>query len=157
METYIVGLALLIFLALVYWKGKAAIAAGLDKKIESIRSEIAQAAQLREEAESLFAEKSKLAESAADEAAAIVAQAGEEAERHRRNAVETFEAVAERRRAQAETKIAQAEAEAVRTVRAEATNIALTAARQVIRAEMTGARAEALLDSAIDDLPGRLG
>lgn len=156
METYIVGLALVIFLALVFWKGWPAIAGGLDKKIGLIRSEIEEAARLREEAERLFAENNRLAEGAADEAAAILVQAREEAERHQKTAVETFETVSDRRRAQAEMKIAQAEAEAVRAVRAEATAIALAAARRVIAEEMRGDRADALLDQAIQELPGRL-
>jgi len=156
METYVVALALLIFLGLVWWKGRAAIAAMLDKQIAQIRADIDEAGRLREEAERLFAENSKLAEGAADEAAAIVAQAKEEAERHQANAVAAFDAVAERRREQAEAKIAQAEAEAVRAVRAEATAVALQAARTLIAEEMAGGRADASLDQAIEELPGRL-
>jgi F-type H+-transporting ATPase subunit b len=156
METYIVGLALLIFLALVWWKGRAAIAGGLDKKIDLIRAEIEEAARLREEAEVLYAENSKLAEGAAAEAEAIVKQAAEEAERAQAQAIATFEDVSRRRREQAEAKIAQAEAEAVRAVRVVATRVALAAARQVIADELTGDRAGALIDDAIAELPQRL-
>ncbi|MEL0002847.1 MAG: hypothetical protein VW620_07530, partial [Rhodospirillales bacterium] len=81
METYIVGLALLIFLALVFWKGRKAIVNGLDRKIALIRSEIEEASTLREEAERLFAENSKLAATAAEEAKAIISQAQAEAKR----------------------------------------------------------------------------
>lgn len=157
METYIVALALLIFLALVWWKGKDAILAWLDKKIALIRAEIAEAARLREEAERLHAEKSRLAENAGEEAAAIVNQAREEAERHQRDAVAAFEAAAERRQVQAKAKIAQAEAEAVRAVRLEATTVALAAARQLIADEMSSGGGGGLLDDAIADLPNRLG
>ena len=156
METYVVALALILFLALVWWKGRAAIAEMLDKKIAGIRAEIDEAGRLREEAERLFAENNKLAESAADEAAAIVAQAKEEAERHQKNAIAAFEATAERRREQAEAKIAQAEAEAVRAVRAEATSVALAAARKLIAEDVAGDKGSALIDQSIDELPARL-
>ena len=156
METYIVGLALIIFLGLVWWKGRHAIAAGLDKKIGQIRADIDEAGRLREEAERLFAENSKLAEGAEEESSAIVAQAKAEADRSQTDAVTAFEALAGRRREQAEAKINQAEAEAVRAVRIEATVVALAAARQVIVDVVTGDQANALLDEAIDELPTRL-
>lgn len=157
METYIVGLALLIFLGLVWWKGRHAILSGIDGKIALVRAEIDEAGQLREEAERLFAEKSKLAEGADDAARAIVTQAREEAERGQRNAVAAFEALSERRQEQAVAKIAQAETEAVRAVRVEATAVALAAARQIITDDLTDAQRAALVDASIEDLPGRLG
>ncbi len=157
MEVYIVGLALVIFLALVAWKGWPVFAAGMDKKIGLIRAEIDEAARLREEAERLCAEQTKLAENAGAEAGAIVKQAHEEAVRHQINAIATFESVAERRRVQAQAKIAQAEAEAIRAVRVEATTVALAAARQVIASELSAVRADALVDAAIEELPQRLG
>jgi F-type H+-transporting ATPase subunit b len=156
METYIVGLALLIFLGLVFWKGRKAIANGLDHKIAQIRAEIEEASSLREEAERLFAENKKLAESASDEEKAIIVQAQEEAKRSQDTAIAAFEANAERRRAQAQSKIAQAEAEALRAVRAEAASVAILAAREVISSEMANAKADSSLDSAIDELPSRL-
>jgi len=156
METYIVGLALLIFLALVWWKGRHAIIGGLDKKIAAIRAEIDEAARLREEAERLYAENAKLAEAAPAESDAIIKQAREEAERHKTQALAAFEEASERRRVQAEAKIAQAEADAVRAVRVEATTVALAAARQVIAEEMTAERANALIDAAVEELPRRL-
>lgn len=157
METYIVALALLIFLGLVWWKGRHAIIGGIDGKIAQIRAEIEEAGRLREEAERLFAEKSKLAEGADDAARAIVTQAREEAERGQRNAVAAFEASSERRQEQAVAKIAQAEAEAVRAVRLEAAAVALAAARQIITDDLTDAQRAALVDASIEDLPGRLG
>jgi F-type H+-transporting ATPase subunit b len=156
METYIVGLALIIFLGLVWWKGRHAIVASLDKKIGQIRADIDEAGRLREEAERLFAENSKLAEGAEDESVAIIAQAKGEADRSQTDAVTAFAALAGRRREQAEAKINQAEAEAVRAVRIEATVVALAAARQVIADVVTGDQANALLDEAIEELPNRL-
>ena len=157
METIIVALALVIFLGLVWWKGRHAIIGGLDSKIAQIRAEIDEAGRLREEAEQLYAEKSKLAEGADEAAKGIVQQAREEAQRSQRNAVEAFEAAAERRREQATAKIAQAEAEAVRAVRAESTVVAMAAARQIITEELSDDRRAALVDAAIEELPGRLG
>ena len=51
---------------------------------------------------------------------------------------------------------AQAEAEAIRAVRIEATRVAMQAAREIIRDELSGDQADALLNQAIEDLPRRL-
>ena len=155
-ETHIVAIALVIFLALVWWKGRHAILGGLDKKIAQIRTEIDDAGGLREEAERLYAENVKKAENSDTESAAIVAQAKAEAERMQADAVANFEALTERRREQAKAKIAQAEAEAIRAVRTEATRVAIKAAREIIREELSGDQADALLNQAIEDLPRRL-
>lgn len=155
-ETHIVAIALVIFLALVWWKGRHAILGGIDKKIAQIRTEIDDAGRLREEAERLYAENAKKAENSDAESAAIVAQAKAEAERMQADAIANFEAVTERRREQAKAKIAQAEAEAIRAVRIEATRVAMQAAREIIRDELSGDQADALLNQAIEDLPRRL-
>jgi F-type H+-transporting ATPase subunit b len=53
-------------------------------------------------------------------------------------------------------KIAQAEADAVRQVRAMAVDLAIAATRQVIAEELTGKRADALVDQSIAELPQKL-
>lgn len=155
-ETHIVAIALIIFLALVWWKGRHAIIGGLDAKIAQIRAEIDEAGRLREDAERLYAANAKKAEKADEESAAIVAQAKAEADRMQTEAIANFEALTERRREQAKAKIAQAEAEAIRAVRVEATRVAMQAAREIIRDELSGDQADALLNQAIEDLPSRL-
>lgn len=157
METYIVALALVIFLGLVWWKGRHAIIGGLDSKIAQIRAEIDEASRLREEAELLYAKNSKLVEDADETSKGIVQQAREEAERGQRNSVESFETSAERRREQATAKIAQAELEAVRAVRAESTIVAMMAARTIIKEDLTDDQRSALVDAAIAEIPDRLG
>ena len=155
-ETHIVAIALIIFLALVWWKGRHAIIGGLDAKIAQIRAEIDEAGRLREDAERLYAANAKKAEKADEESAAIVAQAKAEADLMQTEAIANFEALTERRREQAKAKIAQAEAEAIRAVRVEATRVAMQAAREIIRDELSGDQADALLNQAIEDLPSRL-
>jgi len=155
-ETHIVAIALIIFLALVWWKGRGAILGGLDKRIAQIRTEIDDAGRLREEAERLYAENAKKAENSEVESAAIVVQAKAEAERMQADAIANFEGLTERRREQAKAKIAQAEAEAIRAVRSEATRVAMQAAREIIRDDLSGDQADALLNQAIEDLPRRL-
>jgi len=155
-ETHIVAIALIIFLALVWWKGRHAILGGLDAKIAQIRAEIDEAGRLREEAERLYAANAKKAEKADEKTAANVTQAKAEADRMQTDAIANFEALTERRREQAKAKIAQAEAEAIRAVRVEATRVAMQAAREIIRDELSGDQADALLNQAIEDLPRRL-
>lgn len=155
-ETHIVAIALVIFLALVWWKGRHAILGGLDAKIAQIRAEIDEAGRLREEAERLYAENAKKAEKAGEESEAIIAQARAEATRMQADAIANFEAMTERRREQAKAKIAQAETDAIRAVQVEATRVAMQAAREIIRDELSGDKADVLLNQAIEDLPRRL-
>jgi F0F1-type ATP synthase membrane subunit b/b' len=57
----------------------------------------------------------------------------------------------------AEERIAQEEAKALSEIRAVTVDIAISAARQVITAELDENRGAALIDTAIADLPGQLG
>ena len=59
----------------------------------------------------------------------------------------------ERRQRLAEERIAQAEAKAAAEIRAEAVDVAIAAARRVIRSDLDEGRGAALIDSAIAALP----
>lgn len=57
--TGFVTIALFIFLGLVWWKGRGAILAMLDKRTSDIRNQLDEARRLREEAETLYADIAK--------------------------------------------------------------------------------------------------
>ena len=149
-------LSVVIF-AIVVWKpASRAVTGMLDQRTARIQSELEEARKLRDEAEQLLAEyKRKEGEAAAD-AAAIIANAKEEAERIAAHSAQELQRALERRQRLAEERIAQAEAKAVEEIRAVAVDVAISAAREVIASEMDENRGGALIDSAIAALPQRL-
>jgi F-type H+-transporting ATPase subunit b len=147
----------LIFLAIV-WKvgGFRTMAGGLDARAERIRAELAEAQRLREDAQALLREYEAKRAAAEKEAADIVASARDEANRL---AAETQDKMAEfvrRRTAAAETKIAQAEAQAAAEVRAAAVDAAIKASEQILRGEVSGHAADALVAQSLGDIRRKL-
>ncbi len=109
-----------------------------------------------EQAQASLAGYQRQLRDAIGEAEQIVAQAGDEADRSAKRAAEALAAALARRQAQALDNIAQAEAAAVRQVRDTTIDVALAATREVLRAHLAGASADALIDAAIRELPEKL-
>ncbi len=148
-----VALAMILVIALLLWKKvPAAIGKALDRKIEGIRQQLDEAAQLRAEAEALRAEQESKSASAEAEAAAIVERARHEADAIVREAQASSDALIERRTRMAEDKIAAAERHAVDEVRARAARAAAAAAETLIRREMDAESDRALVDRTIAGL-----
>lgn len=140
------------------WRpAQRALVAGLDERARTIRAELDEAQRLREEAERLVAEYRRKQAKALGDAAEIAKQAAIEAERGRRHAETELEASLKRREQQAMDRVAQAEAKAVEEVRALAVDLAIAATRRLLSDGLDPARAAALLDRAIAELPQRLG
>jgi len=154
--TGVVAVALLIFLALVWWKGRGAILGMLDKRSDTIRNQLDEARRLREEAEAMYADIAKKQQEAEATAASIIEEAKAQAARIERESQSALQTTIARRREQALEKIGQAEAEAIREVRAKAVDVAIEATRRVLTAEMAGSQGQAAVDAAIAELPQRL-
>jgi len=151
-----VAVAAAIFIAVVWKPARRSLIGSLDARAARIRGELDEARQLRTEAEQLLAEYQRKEREAANEAAAIVARAGEEAERIAAQAARDLDQALARRQRLAEERIAQAESKAVDEIRAAAVDVALAAARDVIVADTDAARGGALIDAAIAALAQRL-
>jgi F-type H+-transporting ATPase subunit b len=148
-----VALAMILVIAILLWKKvPAAIAKALDRKIEGIRQQLAEAAQLRAEAETLRNEYQAKAASAEADAAAVVERARHEAEAIVRQAQSDSEALIERRGRMAEDKIAAAERHAIDEIRAKAAAAAAAAAERLIAAEMDAASDRTIVDRTIAGL-----
>ncbi|MCZ6482877.1 MAG: F0F1 ATP synthase subunit B, partial [Alphaproteobacteria bacterium] len=91
------------------------------------------------------------------EAEEIVERARKEADRLGKRAAEDLEKALERRQQQAIERIARAEAEALDEVRGVAVDVALDATRRLLAEKMSGKRADAMIDAAIEELPEKLG
>jgi F-type H+-transporting ATPase subunit b len=151
-----VVLAVLCFVIGVWKPVRRAILGGLDARATRIRDELAAAQRLREEAERALAEYQQQQQRAAAEADAILAHARAEAERVAAQAARNLDDALERRRRLAEERIAQEEAKALSDIRAVTVDVAISAARQVIAAELDEKRGGALIDAAIVALPQQL-
>jgi F-type H+-transporting ATPase subunit b len=151
-----VVLAVLIFVIGVWKPARRAILGGLDARATRIRDELDAAQRLREEAERALAAYQQQQRQAAAEAEAILAHARDEAERVAAQAAHNLEETLARRRRLAEERIAQEEAKAIAEIRAVTVDVAISAARQVIVAELDERRGAALIDAAIAALPQQL-
>ena len=132
--SHYVALCVLLFLALIIWKGAhKAIAKSLDDRADQIREDLDEARRLREEAQSLLASYQRKQKEAEQQAEEIVTQAKQDAENMAVNARKDLSERLERRAALAEAKIANAEAQALTEVRAKAADIAIEAAENLLK------------------------
>jgi F-type H+-transporting ATPase subunit b len=150
-------LAVVVFVVGVWKPARRAILGALDARAVRIRDELETARRLREEAQQALAGYQKQQHEAATEAEAIIAHAKTEAERIAAQAARNLEETLQRRQRLAEERIAQEEAKALSEIRAIAVDVAISAARQVIVAELDEQRGAALIDAAIVALPQQLG
>ena len=152
-----VAVSFFLFVALVIYMGvPGKITAALDARADRISEELAEANRLREEAQALLAEYQQKRKEAEAEAEAIVAQAKAEAEAYATEARTKLKETVERRTHLAEQKIAQAEVQAVKEVQSAASELAITAAADLIAAESKGSKGAKLIDESIAALKTKL-
>jgi F-type H+-transporting ATPase subunit b len=150
-------IAVLILVVILWKPGKRSLLGGLDSRAERIRAELATAQGLREEAERTLSSYQAREREAVTEAEQILAHAKAEAERLAAEAAHATEEMLQRRQRLAEERIAQEEARAIAEIRSVAVDVAISAARRVISAELDEKRGAALIDAAIAELPQQLG
>ena len=151
--TFIVSLAMLVFIVILLWKKVPGVVTGaLDKQIAAIRRQLDEATTLRAEAEGLrdsYAAKIADAENAAG---AMLAHAQVEADALIAKANTDAAELVERRGRMAEDKIAAAERAALAEVRAHAADAAARAAAALIADRHDAAADRALVDRTISGL-----
>ncbi len=147
---FVVSIAFLIFVGiLLYYKVPSLVAGMLDKRADSIKSELDEAKALREEAQSLLASYERKQKEVQEQADRIVASAKEEATNAAAAAKDDIAASITRRLATAEEQIASAQASAVKDVRDQAISVAVGAAKDVMAKQMDAKAAGSLIDDAI--------
>lgn len=151
-----VAVAFFLFFIIFGKKLWQAVAGMLDSRAEAVRRELAEAAQLREEAEQMLKEARERREQALADAKALVEGARAEAERVARAAAEEARASAHRREQMAMDRIAAAEKAAVDEVRVAAADVATVAARDVIAEGLSPEADARLIDTSIARLPAAL-
>jgi F-type H+-transporting ATPase subunit b len=147
----------LIILLVAVWKPLTRVVFGaLDGHAAKVRAELEQARRLREEAQSLLASHQRQLLGGEDRARAIVQHAREETERQiERHRVE-LEASMGRRTEHALARIAQEEARALQDVRNRAATLAIRTTERLLREQVAGQQAQALLDDAIAEVGRKL-
>ena len=151
--TFWVGAAFVLFIGiLVYLKVPGMLTGALDERAKKISNDLDQARELREEAQVLLATYQRKQRDALKEAEEIIAHAKEEAMREAEQAEKKLEEAIARRQQAALNKIALAEAQAENEVRDTAIEIAIAAATAVVAQQVRGDRADALVDTAIQEL-----
>lgn len=147
-----VGIAFIIFFVIFGRKLWGVLTAILDKRAETIRSELDEAARLRREAEAMLADAKAQRVAARRDAEAMIARAHEEAARVAEVARADAFAAATRRERTAMDRIAAAEKAAVTDVQLAAATIAARAAGDVIEHTFDATADAPLIDRAISGL-----
>jgi F-type H+-transporting ATPase subunit b len=148
-----VSLGFLIVVALFAYMGvHKSLASALDKRSRAIADELDRARALRDEAQELLAKYQRRQREAEEEAQGIIEQAKKDAHNIAAEARTKIEEQLARRAKAAEDKIARAEAQALAEVRNQTTDLAIDAAREIIRGRMDQGAQSALAEKAIDEL-----
>ena len=151
--TFWVGAAFVLFVGILFYlKVPGMLTSALDERAKKISDDLDQARELREEAQVLLASYQRKQRDALKEAEGIIAHAKEEAMREAEQAEKKLEEAIARRQQAALNKIALAEAQAENEVRDTAIEIAIAAATAVVAQQVQGYRADALVDTAIQEL-----
>jgi len=150
-ETWVaIGLLVLIG-AFLYLRVPRMVTKMLDERAGAISKELAEARRLREEAQAVLAGYVQKAAHAELEAARIVADAKEEAERFAKETRVQLRQQIERRAQIAKDKIEQAEHAALEEIRVLAADKAVAAAEKLIAERLDPARADTLIQTSITD------
>lgn len=138
--TFWVAVCVLLFLALIIWKGAfKALGQALDDRAAKIEAELDEAKRLRNDAQAVLADYQRKQKEAEEQAEEIIKQARHDAETMAAKARKDMTERLERRAAMAEAKIASAEAQALAEVRAKAAEIAVEAAESLLRSNLKSA------------------
>ena len=153
----IVTAAFLVFIGiLLRYKVPARLAALLDARAAKIRSELAEAKAIRDEARALLASYDQKQKDVLEQSARIVAAARQEAQAAADQAKADLKGSIARRLAAAEEQIESAVKAAETAVRNRAISVAVAAAGEVLARQMTAETAKASIDAAIKQVEAKL-
>ena len=152
-----VGFSFLIFVYIIWSKGKDAITAILDSRIEGIKQEIETAENLRTEAQELLAQYQRKHRNAVVEAAEIIANAEKHADVILKDSEKELRANMKRREKQLEERLNRMKGAAIAQIQQHAANLAIEATRDIIADKLNKKANENLVDSSIKNLNKSVG
>ena len=154
---FVVLIGFLLFIGvLIYFKVFPMLGGLLDKRATDIQSELDEAREIREQAQSLLASYERKSQDVKEQADKIVEAAKAEAAAAAEKAKEDLKMSIARRLAAAGDQLASAESSAIKEVRDQAASIAIETAREVMAAQMTAKSASSLIDDSIQQVGSRL-
>ena len=154
-ETWVL-VAFVIFIGLVSKKAYTAITSALDARATRINEELEQATGLREEAQALLAQYERQQRGLSEETEAMLVRAHRDSDILVESGTARLNEQLRQREKQALQNIAHSEAQVMNEVRAVATEIAITAAAQLISENLDKPQAETLINESISSLQNRL-
>ena len=143
-------------LILVYMKVPGMVSKTLDARSAKIRADLDEAEALLKESQDLLASYQRNQQEAENEAEIIRLKAKKEADRIIENGRIRLNQSLERREDLTLERINQAEATAIEEIRSRIAGIAINATRNLLSNNLSDARSQSLLNSAIKELPGKL-
>ena len=152
LESVWVAVGFFVFVVLVWRKAGGALSNMLDQRSEKIRSDLREAAALRDAALEELQTYQRLHHEAAEEAKAILQSAEATAQRIRETAEKQALAAVKRREQQAEAKIKAAEASMMLELRERAASLAVATASEIITDKLDEKAALALVDNAAAEI-----
>lgn len=154
---YVVLIGFILFLALLfYFNVPAMIVKMLDDRAETIRSELDEARNLRDEAQAVLAAYERKSREVAEQSQRIIDHAREEARLAADAAKEDLKQSIARRLKAAEEQITSAEEKATRELRNRAVDVAIAAAAKILADSTTATEANKRIDAAIAEVESRL-
>jgi F-type H+-transporting ATPase subunit b len=154
---YVVLIGFILFLALLfYFNVPAMILKMLDDRAETIRSELDEARNLRDEAQAVLAAYERKSREVAEQSQRIIDHAREEARLAADAAKEDLKQSIARRLKAAEEQITSAEEKATRELRNRAVDVAIAAAAKILADSITATEANKRIDAAIAEVESRL-
>lgn len=154
---YVVLIGFILFLALLfYFNVPAMILKMLDDRAETIRSELDEARNLRDEAQAALAAYERKSREVAEQSQRIIDHAREEACLAADAAKEDLKQSIARRLKAAEEQITSAEEKATRELRNRAVDVAIAAAAKILADGTTATEANKRIDAAIAEVESRL-
>ena len=152
-----VGVAFVVFLAVLVMAGVHRFAwKALGDAGAKVQAQLAEAEDLRAEAQRLLDNIKVEREAAEKHAAEMLANAEEQAKRLQVEANAKLAEQIERRGQLAERRIATAEAQATADVKAAAADLAAQMAERILSQRIAGAKTDPLIDTAISQMAGKL-
>ncbi len=154
---FVVTIAFIVFIGVLIYAGvPAKIAALLDARATQIKADLDEARALRDEARAILSSYDKKQKDVQEQSDRIIAGARDEAMAAAAKAKDDLKASIARRLAAAVDQIASAEAKAISAVRQQAVQVAVAAAGDVLKGQMTADAASGSIDAAIAQVDARL-
>ncbi len=155
-EGYIISLSILVFLGIVFIKGRQTILKSLDARIATVRSELDNARELHDSAKALLAKYEKKRHGAKSEAEEIIKNGQNVANKLVAEATSDLNVLVENRLRVTVENIRMLEVKAVQSVRDQIINISVKAAEQILADNLTEETHKTLVSSSIDEASAKL-